>query len=63
MTLRELAREFKDYPATTVFCFLWIVVFVVMIVTQINDGVYPSLSRWLVVGIGEGRQFGDLSLQ
>jgi rhomboid protease GluP len=63
MTLRELAREFKDYPATTVFCFLWIVVFVVMIVTQINDGVYPSLSRWLVVGIGEGRQFGDLSLR
>jgi rhomboid protease GluP len=63
MTLRELAREFKDYPATTIFCFLWVVVFVAMTAIQIGGGVYPSLSRWLLVGIGEGHQFGDLSLQ
>ena len=31
MTLRKLAREVKEFPATTTFCLLWIVVFVAMV--------------------------------
>lgn len=63
MTLRKLAREVKDFPATTIFCLLWIVVFVAMVGTQLAAGAYPSWSKWLLLGIGDGHRFGDLSLQ
>jgi rhomboid protease GluP len=63
MTLRKLAGEVKEFPATTIFCVLWIVVFVAMVATQLAAGDYPSLSKWLLLGIGDGHRFGDLALQ
>jgi rhomboid protease GluP len=63
MTLRKLAQELKDFPATWTFCLLWIVVFVAMVGTQLAAGVYPSWSKLLLVGIGDGHRFGDLALQ
>jgi rhomboid protease GluP len=63
MALRTLASELKDYPATTTFCLLWIGVFVAMVGTQFAAGVYPSWSKLLLVGIGDGHRFGDLALQ
>jgi rhomboid protease GluP len=63
MTLRKLAGEVKEFPATTTFCLLWIVVFVAMVATQLAAGVYPSWSKLLLLGIGDGHRFGDLSLQ
>ena len=52
MTLRELAREVKDYPATTAFCFLWIMVFVAMIGTKIGGG---DLSVTVALALGGNR--------
>ena len=63
MTLRKLAGEVKEFPATTTFCLLWIVVFVAMVGTQLAAGVYPSWSKLLLLGIGDGHRFGDLALQ
>ena len=63
MTLRALVREIKDFPATTTFCLLWIVVFVAMVGTQLAAGVHPSWSGLLLLGIGDGHRFGDLALQ
>ena len=63
MTLRGLVREVKDFPATTTFCLLWIVVFVAMVGTQLAAGITPSWSKWLFLGIGDGHRFGDLALQ
>ena len=63
MTLRKLAGEVKEFPATTTFCLLWIVVFVAMVGAQLAAGVYPSWSKWLLLGIGDGHRFGDLALQ
>ena len=63
MTLRKLTGEMKEFPATTTFCLLWIVVFVAMAATQLAGGVFPSWSKFLLLGIGDGHRFGDLSLQ
>ena len=63
MTLRGLLRELKDFPATMTFCLLWIVVFAAMVGTQLAAGVYPSWTRLLVLGIGDGHRFGDLTVQ
>jgi len=63
MTLRGLARELRDFPATTMFCMIWLVVFVAMVATQLAEGEPMPALRWLVLGIGGGRRFGDLSLE
>ena len=64
MTLRGLVREIKEFPATTTFCLLWIVVFVAMVGTQIAAGIYPS---WIQAAArrasATGHRFGDLTLQ
>jgi membrane associated rhomboid family serine protease len=62
MTLRGIAREFKDFPATMVFCTLWIVVFAAMLRTRFAGGDPTPWKMWLLVGIGEGHRFGDLAL-
>jgi rhomboid protease GluP len=63
MTLRKLAGEVKEFPATTIFCLLWVVVFVAMVGTQRAAGIHPTWSKWLLLGIGDGHRFGDLALQ
>ncbi len=62
MTLRTIAREIRDYPATAFFSLTWILVFVAMAALWMRD--YPSQSLWrlLVLGIGEGHRFGDLTV-
>ena len=62
MTLRTLAREIRDFPATVVFSLIWIVVFVAMVAVRMQDGPSPTWWRLLVLGIGDGHRFGDLTL-
>jgi rhomboid protease GluP len=62
MTLRGIAREFKDFPATMVFCMLWIVVFAAMLHTRFAAGDPTPWKELLLVGIGDGHRFGDLAL-
>ncbi len=63
MTVQKLAGEVKEFPATTIFCLLWIVVFMAMVGAQLAAGIYPAWSKWLLLGIGDGHRFGDLALQ
>jgi rhomboid protease GluP len=62
MTLRAFVRELRDFPATSTFCALWIVVFVAMVATQGVSGAAPSWAKLLFSGIGDGHRFGDLAL-
>ena len=62
MTFRTLAREIRDYPATVVFSAVWIVIFVAMVAGRLHDNPSPSWWRLLVLGIGDGHRFGDLTL-
>src|ERR1700678_3972454 len=63
MALRFMASEARDFPATAIFCLLWIAVFAAMVGTRLAAGVPIPLIRWLVLGIGDGHRFGDLALQ
>ena len=58
-----MVREARDFPATTTFCLLWIVVYAAMVGTRLGSGVPIPLTKWLVIGIGDGHRFGDLALQ
>jgi rhomboid protease GluP len=62
MTLRGIAREVQDFPATVFFCVLWIVVFVAMIGSQFADGVHPPWLNLILLGVPAGHPFGDLAL-
>jgi membrane associated rhomboid family serine protease len=62
MTFRGLIREIKDFPATMIVCACWALVFAAMVGAQIAAGAYPSWQKWLVLGIGDGHRFGDLTL-
>jgi membrane associated rhomboid family serine protease len=62
MTLRTLAREIRDFPATVVFSLIWIMVFVAMVAVRMQDVPSPTWWRLLVLGIGDGHRFGDLTL-
>jgi rhomboid protease GluP len=62
MTLRTLAREIKDYPATAVFSLIWILVFAGMVAVHLRDQPSPGWWRFLVLGIGDGHRFGDLTV-
>ncbi len=55
MILRWLAREFRDFPATSFFCLSWIVVFAAMTYVHLASGASLSPSRWLIFGFGGGR--------
>jgi membrane associated rhomboid family serine protease len=63
MTLRTIAREIRDYPATAVFSASWIVVFVAMVALRMQEATAPTWWRFLVLGIGDGHRFGDLTLE
>lgn len=63
MTLRTLTREIRDYPATACFSLIWILVFVAMLVVRMREQPPPGLWRFLVLGIGDGHRFGDLTLR
>jgi rhomboid protease GluP len=62
MILRWLAREFRDFPATSSICLAWVVIFAGMTYHQWNW--VPSVTPvgWLVLGFGGGESFGDLTL-
>ncbi len=62
MTLRTLAREIRDYPATACFSLIWILVFVALLAVRMREQPAPGLWRFLVLGIGDGHRFGDLTL-
>jgi membrane associated rhomboid family serine protease len=62
MNLRWLAREFRDFPATSVFCLSWIFVFAAMTYEGLASGAPLPASRWLLLGFGGGEPFGDVSL-
>ena len=63
MTLRTLAREIRDYPATACFSLIWVLVFVALVAVRMHQQPAPSLWQFLVLGIGEGHRFGDLTLR
>jgi membrane associated rhomboid family serine protease len=63
MTLRSVAREIREYPATVCFSLIWIVVFGAMVVLQLRGSAAPSWWRLLVRGIGDGHRFGDLTIR
>jgi membrane associated rhomboid family serine protease len=62
MTLRTVAREIKDYPATAFFSLVWVIVFVAMSVLWVREDPFPAWWRFLVLGMSEGHRFGDLTL-
>src|SRR5271157_1252374 len=62
MTLRTLAREIRDYPATALFSLIWVLVFVALLAVRMRVQPAPGLWRFLVLGIGDGHRFGDLTL-
>lgn len=62
MILRWLAREFRDFPATTSFCLSWVLVFAAMTYNDLASSAPLTASRWLLLGFGGGEPFGDLSL-
>ena len=62
MTLRTLAREIRDYPATACFSLIWVLVFVAMVAVRMHQQPAPSWWQFLVLGMGEGHRFGDLTL-
>jgi rhomboid protease GluP len=62
MILRWLAREVRDFPATSFFCLSWIAVFAAMTSVHLASGAHLAPLRWLVIGFGGGEPFGDLTL-
>lgn len=58
----KLAREFRDFPATSWICVTWIAVFAAMTCVQLASGEALPLTRWLVLGFDGGERFGDLTL-
>jgi membrane associated rhomboid family serine protease len=63
MNPRLILRELRDYPATAFFCASWLVVFVAMVALQLRADPAPTTWRILVLGIGDGGRFGDLTLR
>jgi rhomboid protease GluP len=62
MTLRWLAREFREFPATSLIGLSWLIVFIAMTSAHLASGAPLPASRWLLLGFGGGEPFGDLSL-
>jgi membrane associated rhomboid family serine protease len=62
MILRWLAREFREFPATSLFCTSWMIVLAAMSYEGFSSDTPPSAARWLILGFGGGEPFGDVSL-
>ncbi len=56
-----LIADFKEYPATMGLCSLWVLVFVLMALTALNDGQVASTTD-LFMSLNEGHRFGDMTL-
>src|SRR5271157_197357 len=63
MTLRTLAREIRDYPATALFSLIWILVFAAMVAVRMREQPAAGLWQFLVLGMGDGHRFGDLTIK
>jgi len=63
MTLRTLAREIRDYPATALFSLIWVLVFVAMIASRFTEGPPVTWRQFLLVGMNDGHRFGDLTIK
>ena len=63
MTLRTLAQDIRDYPATACFSLIWILIFAAMVAVRMQEQPAPGVWRFLVLGIGDGHRFGDLTLR
>lgn len=62
MIVRWLAREVREFPASTSLCLSWVVVFAAMTYHHLDSGEPLTAFRWLVMGFGGGESFGDLTL-
>lgn len=62
MIARWMAREARDFPASTSLCLSWIVVFAAMTYHHLASGEPLTAFRWLILGFGGGEAFGDLTL-
>ena len=63
MTLRTLARETRDYPATTLFSLIWVLVFAAMVASRFTEGPPVTWRQFLLVGMNDGHRFGDLTIK
>ena len=59
--LRSLIREIRSYPATMAICFLWVVVYLLMVATSISQD-QPLSLRQLFLGTSNGDRFGSMKL-
>jgi membrane associated rhomboid family serine protease len=60
--IRIVLGEVRDFPATILFSLAWIVVFVAMVCLRMQENPAPTWWRLLVLGVGDGHRFGDLTL-
>ena len=61
--LRSLAYEIKQFPATMTLSALWVVVFLLMILSGFWQGHASSIREIVLIGLGGGHRFGDLTLR
>jgi rhomboid protease GluP len=59
--LRRLRDDFQEFPATMVFCALWVAVFVLMVLHQMTLGSVPTFHK-LVLGVRGGHVFGEMTI-
>jgi rhomboid protease GluP len=59
--LRRLIADFKEFPATMSLCASWVVVFALMVVTEVRGHRLPSWES-LMLGLRGGHSFGDMTL-
>jgi rhomboid protease GluP len=62
LSLRLLAREWHECPATIIICIAWIAVFAGMAFAQLSDSRPTSWNQWVYLGLTDGHRFGDCSL-
>ncbi len=63
MTLRTLARETRDYPATVLCSLIWVLVFAAMVASRFTEGPPVTWRQFLLVGMNDGHRFGDLTIK
>lgn len=59
---RWLAREAREFPATTALWMSWVAVFAAMTADHLALGSPLPVMRWLIFGFDGGEAFGDLTL-
>jgi rhomboid protease GluP len=61
LSLRLLAREWHECPATIIICLAWIAVFAGMAIAQHSEPRAVTWHHWVYLGITDGHRFGDCS--